>query len=269
MRTLSARLYCPPVSAPGSLSRAGNWARSRVKRQLAKRGYAIVQRRHGDLTDEFWRLYAQCQSETMTSLARLAALHDSLKYVVNAQIPGDFVECGVWRGGSAMMAALTLRTIGVQDRGLYLFDTFRGMPTPTNLDVDVTGTHASTTWAQAQRGEHTDWCFAPREVVARNMASTGYPDALIHLVEGRVEDTLPDQAPRTISVLRLDTDWYESTRHELLTLWPRLSPRGVLIIDDYAYWAGARRAVDEWLSMCETPPFLNRIDDSARLAIKP
>ena len=100
------------------------------------------------------------------------------------------------------------------------------------------------------------------------MESTGYEPSRVRYIKGRVEDTLPDEAPARIALLRLDTDWYESTRHELLTLYPRLSRGGVLIIDDYGYWQGARRAVDEYFTSHASPVLLNRIDNTGRVAVK-
>jgi O-methyltransferase len=83
-----------------------------------------------------------------------------------------------------------------------------------------------------------------------------------------VEDTLPDQAPERIALLRLDTDWYASTKHELEQLYPRLAEGGVLIVDDYGHYEGARRAVDEYFRAAGEPVLLNRIDFSGRLVIK-
>jgi len=100
------------------------------------------------------------------------------------------------------------------------------------------------------------------------MRSIAYPQSLVHFVKGRVEDTLPAQAPQRIALLRLDTDWYESTIHELRSLWDRLSIGGILIVDDYGHWAGARRAVDEFIAGLPGPPLLSRIDYSGRLAVK-
>src|SRR5207344_857055 len=110
------------------------------------------------------------------------------------------------------------------------------------------------------------WCRAGFDEVVRNLASTGYPSDRLHFIRGRVEDTIPAGAPEKIALLRLDTDWYESTRHELTHLFPRLSTHGVLIIDDYGHWQGARRAVDEYFSA--TPILLNAIDFTARIAVK-
>ena len=100
------------------------------------------------------------------------------------------------------------------------------------------------------------------------MALTNYDPKCMHFVQGKVEDTIPEQAPQSIALLRLDTDWYESTRHELEHLFPRLSPGGILIIDDYGDWQGARKATDEFVAKHAPGFFLSRIDDTGRLAIK-
>src|SRR5437867_1862945 len=131
---------------------------------------------------------------TATGPCRIVGLMDAVKYVVANQIEGGFIECGVWRGGSSMVAAYTLL---------------------------------------------------------------------------EVEDTIPQHAPERIALLRLDTDWYESTKHELEHLYPRLAPHGVLIIDDYGHWVGAKQAVDEYFATQKLKPFLNRLDYTGRLVIKP
>jgi hypothetical protein len=105
---------------------------------------------------------------------------------------------------------------------------------------------------------------ATREVVL----SAGYPEQRIHFVRGPVEKTLPQSAPDRLALLRLDTDWYESTRHELIHLYPSLSSGGVLIVDDYGEWDGCRRAVDEYFASEAPPVLLNRIDQVARIAVK-
>ena len=99
------------------------------------------------------------------------------------------------------------------------------------------------------------------------MKSTGYPVGNIRLLKGKVEDTIPGTMPAKIALLRLDTDWYESTKHELTYLFPLLEKSGVLIIDDYGAWQGARKAVDEYLKDNGTV-YLNRIDFTGRLLIK-
>lgn len=203
---------------------------------------------------------------TMTSPGRISALCDAVAHVERYGIPGAIVECGVWRGGSAMAAARTLLELGSHDRDIYLFDTYEGMTEPTDVDRDVAGVSAADFLAAAGPDD-PNLCIASLDDVQANMGSVGYPAERVHFVQGMVEDTIPAAAPDTIAVLRLDTDWYESTKHELEHLMDRVSDHGVLIIDDYGHWLGARKAVDEFLATYRRPVLLNRIDDDARIAM--
>jgi hypothetical protein len=210
----------------------------------------------------------------MTSTDRLAGLIDSVQYVVRRNIPGALVECGVWRGGSVLAMVLTLLQLGVQDRDVYLFDTFEGMTEPTEADTSPYSEPAVTTWARARQSGHRAWdsAFGPRQFGLQQvhdlLYSSGYPPSRLHFVVGPVEQTVPDKAPDEIALLRLDTDWYESTRHELVHLYPLLPAGGVLIIDDYGHWEGCRRAVDEFFSKEASPLLLTRLDYTGRLAVK-
>ncbi len=205
---------------------------------------------------------------TSTSRERLYALCKAVEYVVDNRIPGDIVECGVWRGGSMMAVAHTLLRLGDTHRNLYLFDTFAGMPEPGEKDISFWNEPASITWKKLTRDATTEWCYAPLDEVQTNMYSLGYDKVKIHFVKGRVEDTIPVQAPQQIALLRLDTDWYVSVRHELLHLFPRLSQFGVIIVDDYGHWKGAREATDEYLREYGIKLLLSRIDYTARVGVK-
>jgi O-methyltransferase len=223
---------------------------------------AALKVRYPDFDDATLSLLRRVLPYTMTSPGRIFAVCSAVRYVEANNIPGAFVECGVWKGGSSMAAALTFKT----PRAMFLFDTFEGMTVPTENDRHAwSGQLASAMLQDAAPGDRFR-CYSPLEEVRRNMGSTGYPAAHISYIKGKVEDTLPAAAPQQIAVLRLDTDWYESTRHELEHLYPCLSPGGVLIIDDYGYWSGARKAVDEYF---HDSLLLNRIDDTGRMAIKP
>jgi O-methyltransferase len=207
---------------------------------------------------------------TLTTPERIYAVAQATRYVVNAKIEGAFVECGVWRGGSTMAAAKTLVDIGAADRDIYLFDTFEGMTKPTEADLDVQGLKAADEFERTKTGEDSStWVEVPLEEVKANVGKTGYDQSLVHYVKGKVEETLPDNAPDKIAFLRLDTDWYESTKHEMETLWPRLVPGGVLIVDDYGHWKGSRQAVDEYIAENGLALLLNRIDYTGRLVQKP
>jgi hypothetical protein len=212
---------------------------------------------------------------TMTGPDRLHALVDAVRYCVAAGIPGDFAECGVWRGGSVLAMILTLQSAGIDDRDIHLFDTFEGMTEPTEQDVSAHDRPALETWQEAQASGTRAWdaVFGEsaygEDMVRQTLLETGYPADRLHLVRGPVEETLPDAAPERIALARLDTDWYESTHHEMLHLYPRIESGGVLIIDDYGHWQGARRAVDEYLEEMGVALLLNRVDYAARIALKP
>ncbi len=203
---------------------------------------------------------------TMTSPERIFALQHATRYISEFQIKGDVVECGVWKGGSMAVVARTLLQLADTSRHLYLFDTFEGMPRPTADDVEYSGKLAEKVLEDSAGVRCDD---APLEVVREVLYATGYPRGKIHFIQGRVEDTIPSAAPNQIALLRLDTDWYESTRHELVHLYPRLTAAGVLIIDDYGHWRGSRKATDEYFTQNQEPILLNRIDYTGRIAVKP
>jgi len=235
---------------------------------LERRGYAVVDLRRPQsdmfLEPRFVEVYRRCRPFTLTSPERLYALYKAVEYVVKEDVEGAVVECGVWKGGSAMLSALALDRLGDTSRRVYLYDTFEGMAAPTELDGDA----ARAAWAANEREGWNALCYAPLDEVRANVLGTGLAEERFVFVKGRVEDTIPDTAPDRIAVLRLDTDWYESTHHELLHLFPRLSPRGVVIVDDYGHWQGAREAVDRYFEETGQFVLLSRIDETARLGIK-
>jgi hypothetical protein len=204
---------------------------------------------------------------TMTAPEKLFALIVATRYVTDHAIPGAVVECGVWRGGSMQAVARTLLARGVLDRDLHLFDTFEGMPPPTARDRRPDGKLASELLASRPRTQKV-WAVAGLEDVRAGMAETGYPAERVHLHRGRVEDTLPSQAPDEIALLRLDTDWHQSTKHELEHLYHRVPSGGIVIFDDYGFWQGAREAVDEFLDRTRAPVLLVPVA-SGRIRVKP
>jgi O-methyltransferase len=240
----------------------------RHKRELTG---ADLGRRYPDMDPEFAPFYEACRRATMTSTERLYALYKAVEYIVGAGVDGDCVECGVWRGGSLMMMALALQQFGDVGRRIYAFDTFEGMPPPGPRDIRRdSGETASSLLATSPRSEDSMiWALASIETVRANMGTTGYPMQLVSFHRGLVEETLPAQAPARIALLRLDTDWYDSTKHELVHLYPRLAPGGVLIIDDYGYFIGAQKATDEYFAESGAHMLLNRVDNSGRIGVKP
>lgn len=219
-----------------------------------------------DLSDAEKDIVVKTRAFTMTGIERVAALINAVRYVLTNKIPGDFAECGVWRGGSMMTVALMLKAYADTSRTLYLYDTFTGMSEPTEVDRRHDGFSAAVQLEDEVRKKGS-WCYASLEDVRANMFSTEYPQSQIRFVQGKVEDTIPGTLPSHLALLRLDTDWYESTKHELTHMFPLLDEKGVLIIDDYGYWQGARKAVDEYFLEKKRSVFLHRIDCTGRILV--
>ena len=222
-----------------------------------------------DFTEEEIALCTKVKPFTLGGDIAIQMTANAVDYIVKSGIPGAIVECGVWRGGMMMVAADRLLKLGDARRDIFLYDTFKGMPDPTDADVNFWGGRPFET-TEAGRRIGAKSLVASLEDVKSALYSVGYPKNRIHFVKGRIEDTVPRVAPERISFLRLDTCFYESTRHELVHFFPRLSPRGILHIDDYGLWKGSRRAADEYMHQNEFNLFFVRIGrHGARMAIKP
>ena len=223
-----------------------------------------------DIEPDFLALYERCKPFTMTSLERLYSLHKCAEYIAAAGIAGDLAECGVWRGGSCMLMALGLIRAGDTGRHIYMYDTFEGHPRPDpDKDVDLWGNRGIDEWRrQEEAGTLGEWGVASLAEVRGNLLSTGYPAERLIFVQGMVETTVPGNTPANLALLRLDTDWYDSTRVALRHLYPKLVQGGVLIIDDYGHYRGQRQAVDEYFAEIGEKPLLHRIDYSCRVIVR-
>lgn len=219
-----------------------------------------------DMDDAAKAIIRAVKPYTMTSPDKLFALITATRHLVRTGLDGAIVECGVWRGGSMHAVARTLLEGGVTDRELYLFDTFSGMTEPT--DRDRRGDRTAAEMLAGADKEAWVWAVASLDDVKQGLATLDYPQERFHLLEGPVEETIPDGAPGTIALLRLDTDWYESTKHELEHLYERLVPGGILIIDDYGSWQGSKEATDEFFAAMPNPPMLVRAG-RGRIGVKP
>jgi len=232
-----------------------------AQRVLTSQGWGLLPpgQYQSDMDKDFLTLWEQVRPHTLTSPERGYALYDGIRYLEKGGIPGDIVECGVYKGGSSLLAALTLLKEGQTERGLWLYDTFEGMTEPTKEDrIAFTGQ------AVADRFQE-NWWAAGEAQVRGLMNSSGYPKEKMHFIAGAVEETLLKEIPSQIALLRLDTDWYQSTKAELEILYPRLVPGGLLIIDDYGHFTGARQAVDEYFGQ---KAFLARVDYTGRVLVK-
>ena len=196
-------------------------------------------------------------------------MYKNLQYIVKNNIQGDIVECGVWRGGMMQLAALTLTHLGDQSRKIYLYDTFDGMPEPEDRDISCDGSSAHLAWKKAN-DKGLKWGFgATLDEVRSTLLSTGYPQDKMVFVKGMVEDTIPDTLPdKHVAILRLDTDLYKSTYHELLHLFPRLVVGGILVVDDYGYCLGAREATDKYIADNNIIMLLTRVNLSVHQGVK-
>jgi hypothetical protein len=228
---------------------------------------------HFDISDPFFAgIIEDVRKHTLTLSSGIEAawaLYQSIDYIVRNKIPGDIVECGVWSGGSMLLAAHALMHFGDTSRRIFLYDTFSGMPKPDHLDIRWDGVAALPTWERFQQ-DGRKWGYGGSQDHVRSVVcSSGYPAENFVFVEGMVETTLPATRPEKVSLLRLDTDLYSSTYHELVHLYPVLTVGGVLIIDDYGWLLGAQLATDQYIAENKLPLFLSRINQSVRLVIKP
>lgn len=232
--------------------------RNQVRRIASK--YAIAE----DFDADFIKLAQSSPLLDPTNLAQHSTFC-STRYIVENGIEGDIVECGVAAGTQVVVMGLTLKALGVTDRPIYLYDTFAGMTAPTEHDakyvptlsnLDTSGTKDR--WERDQRGGHNEWCYTPIETVRENVYSSGYPEEMFTFVKGNVLETIPNQFHERIAYLRLDTDFYDSTLHELEHLFALVSQHGVVTLDDYGAWAGCRRAADEYFGKSEEKPLLFR-----------
>jgi hypothetical protein len=181
---------------------------------------------------------------------------DAIKYILENNIEGVIIECGVESGNFEHIWINELMKNNVV-RDIYLYDTFGGLVEPSEYDYtckDAKIYHMNkdevyNTWKKYKINEKINgWCYTPLEQVKNRLNSTGYPQDKLHYVVGNVMETLKDKTtiPEKIAILRLDTDWYESSKYELEQMYDNVVTGGVIIFDDYYHWDGQRRATDDF-----------------------
>lgn len=205
----------------------------------------------------------------MCSSVQQYSMWQAIRHVDNNQIPGDVAEFGVWRGGMSMIAAQTIAESSTK-RFLYMFDTFQGMTTPSSKDVELYSRQSAAKLLERETnspGKWTTWANASLADVQDGIRKTELSEDHIRFIVGDVSATVPSLLPTALAVCRIDTDWYESTLHCLRHAWPRIPQGGVLLLDDYDHWEGARTAVDEYFDEIGLKVFLVRTE-IGRLVIK-
>lgn len=214
-----------------------------------------------EITPEEKRLMDLCSPYTMTSDLRKWALIQSFYHIINNNIEGDFVECGVWKGGNLILLQKIIEKAKINNRKIYGFDTFTGMPKPTLHDLKTNSKDKNNFYKK-------NWLYVSENEVRKNFKRNLNNDDNLILIKGDVTETLKIKSniPNKISILRLDTDFYKSTKIELEVLYPRVSKGGIIIIDDYGSWQGAKKAVDEYFF--NQSIWLHYIDHDGRLIIK-
>ena len=228
-----------------------------------------------DEDPSFRDVLRQVRGFTMSTPELCYALFQAVEHIRTSDVDGAIVESGVWRGGNVALCALTLLAGGDSSRDLYLFDTFDwSWPDLTQWDTKYgEGTAAERNAVLEQRRnapeEFLDAQGVSETKVRDFVVATGYPSEKIHTIKGFVQDTIPEHAPEKIALLRLDTDMYESTYHELVHLYPRLVSGGILFVDDYPTERGCVKAVEQYFSEAGSRPFLSRIETQGRIAVKP
>jgi len=228
-----------------------------------------------EFTERDKEIYNYVKSNKLTMVPHEGLINTilSANYVVKNGIVGDFVECGVWRGGNALAALMVFEALG-SEKLVWLYDTFQGMTEPSDDDFQLQSQElASVQFSKFQRDDHNAWCYASIEDVRKNISDSGVNISHAKLIQGDVMETLRDEenVPTSICALRLDTDWYESTKEEMARLYPLVSKKGILIIDDYGYWNGSRKAIDEFFHETDYErPFLQVVYiNGTRCGIKP
>ena len=223
--------------------------------------------------NNFEQYYNICNKESLNvSKERFLSLYQSVNYIYKNNIPGDLVECGVFKGGSAMMMAYSMQEFNKdhnEEKKPWLYDTFEGMANPSVHDENILNQKATYELKKNKKKENQNdiWAYSPMSYVDKNIKKTGINQKNIVFIKGLVENTLLNIKPKKISLLRRDTDFYESTKKELEELYPLLEVGGVIIIDDYGHWKGCKKAVDEYF-IDKKNIFFQQIDYSGLIGVK-
>jgi hypothetical protein len=205
---------------------------------------------------------------------------EAIKYILENNIGGAIIECGVQAGHIEDLWITELLKQNNTFRDIYMYDTFAGLVKPTehdytcenNTSLKMNADETLVYWKNSIIDDKTNaWCYAPLDYVKNRLNATGYPQDKLHYIVGDVMETLKDKSniPEKIAILRLDTDWYESSKYELEQMYNNVVPGGVIIFDDYYFWEGQRRATDEFFkSINVTYDFVDICNEKTAAIIK-
>ncbi len=234
-----------------SLRKPLRFARRRLKdlllKSFQKRSLLLVKRQAFDAAQREegrdWPMLAY----TMAGHRRLENVRLCVEDVLRGDVPGDLIETGAWRGGTAIFMRALLKAYGVTDRKVWVADSFEGLPDPKN---------ESDGWDLS----HVDYLKVSLEQVQANFAKFELLDEQVEFLKGWFSDTLPEAPIEKLAILRLDGDMYSSTMDALQNLYHKVSPGGYVIIDDYYSWPACRRAVTDFLTERSIAPEIKTID---------
>ena len=217
-----------------------------------------------EMSEEEREIIKIAKKYSMTTEIRMWALINSIKKVDYEKIEGDIVECGIWKGGNIILINKLLKKIKLNKK-IYCYDTFEGMISTDKIDKEISSGRSS---LQIIKDHEYYKCESLLKETKKNISKNFDDINNIYFIKGRVEDTLTEEKniPDKISICRLDTDYYSSTKIELEVLYPRLVPGGFLIIDDYGHWSGCKKAVDEYFK--DKFVMMHYVDYACRLIIK-
>ena len=222
-----------------------------------------------DIDDWKREIVVTCSPFTATHQEAMLQLIANIEHVISNDIPGDFVETGVFMGGSCMIIAEVLKQLEVNDRAIWMYDTYEGVPQPNDIETDPDGTLLNTWWKENAQleGQASSWCNSSLTTVQAHMEKVNYSGD-VHFVKGLVEDTIPQQGPNTIALLRIDVDLEYPTRHVLDHFYPRLSLGGHVIFDDYGMFPSVKHTVDDYFYQNKSKIYLDRVDSTVVHGIK-
>lgn len=208
-------------------------------------------------------IYKKTKCFTVCRKRKTFSTIDSVEYIINNNIKGDFIECGVFMGGQVMTMILTLNFLK-EEREIFLYDTFNGCTRPEGWEKLALKRFKK----YENKDGSSNLCNESLDNVKNNILSIPFNKNRIHFIKGKVEDTLNNSSHKKIALLRMDTDFYSSTKHELETLYPKVSVNGIIIIDDYGYWDGAKKATDEYLKKNNVNLKINKDCKTSGILIK-